>query len=170
MKSRVIALAAIAGTALSLFGSEIGRAPSTPEEREKAVELVRTLETNPLAESAQRDRQWLTLWLAAVPDIKVSLCAEFFPQLLGSKKNHASELVMQSPYSMAAFVIEHPEKGDDDDAKYQAGVEGTLKAYEAILQKERKARWPILDELLLKRDKGELGAFIHATVPKCRAK
>jgi hypothetical protein len=165
-----VAIAIVAAGIASNVFAQGNRGPSTSEEREEAVRLVRGLELNPLSGSAKRDRQWLTLWLVAIPDIKVSLCTEFFPQLLVSKKNHASELVTQSPYSIAAFVIEHPEKAEDDDAKFQAGVEGTLKAYEAILKKEPQAHWPILDELLLKRDKGELGAFIHATVPKCRGK
>jgi hypothetical protein len=146
------------------------RGPSTSEECGKALRLVRGLEADPLSASAKDDRQWLTLWLIAVPDINVSICTKFYPALLEANKNHASELIVQASYSMAAFVIEHPEKAEDDDAKYQAGVEGTLKAYEAILKKEPQAHWPILDELLLKRDKGELGAFIHATVPKCRSK
>ena len=170
MKPQLFTLAVTAvGLGSSLF-AQSGRGPSTPEERQRVVGVVRSLEANPLASGAQRDRQWLTLWLVAVPDIKVSLCTEFFPELLGSKKNHASELLMQSPYSMAAFVIEHPERAEDAEAKYDAAVQGTLRAYGAILQRDPKARWAVLDGLLTKRDKGELPEFIHATAPRCNSK
>ncbi len=146
------------------------RGPSTAEERQKALEVVRHLEADPLAKNAKDERGWLTVWLAEVPDITVSLCTAFYPPLLESKKNHAAELAVQSAFSMGAFVIEHPEKAQDENAKYLAGVEGTLRAYESILQKEPKARWPVLDELVAKREKGELAAFVEATVPRCKSK
>jgi hypothetical protein len=144
------------------------RGPSTPEERQKALAVVRHLESDPLAKSAKDERGWLTVWLTEVPDITVTLCTAFYPPLLDSKKNHASELAVQSAYSMAGFLIEHPEKAQDENARYLAGVEGTLRTYESILQKDPKAHWPVLDELLAKRERGELAAFVEATVPKCR--
>ena len=81
------------------------RGPSTPDERQKALEMVRHLEADPLGKSAKDDRAWLVFWLAEVPDISVSLCTAFYPPLSGSKKNHGSELAVQSAFSMDAFVI-----------------------------------------------------------------
>ena len=166
----------IVGAVLGLSALTVGllaippRGPSTAEERQKALEIVRHLESDPLAKNAKDERGWLTVWLAEVPDITVTLCTAFYPSLLESKKNHASELALQSAYSMAGFLIEHPEKVQDENAKCLAGVEVPLRAYESILQKEPKARWPVLDELLAKREKGELAAFVEATVPQCRSK
>ena len=120
---------------------------------------------------AKNDRQWLTLWLIEVPDIHVALCTEFFPSLLpNSKKNHGGDLAMHFGYAMAAFQIEHPTEANDENALYLAGVEGTLRMYEAILAKEPKAHWPEIDALLAKRASGELATFVRETVPKCKKK
>ena len=145
------------------------RGSSTPEERAKALQIIRHLETDPLA-SAKEERQWLTLWLIEVPDIHVKLCVAFFPSLLDEKTKHGGDLVIQSGYSMAAFQIEHPEQSKDENAWYVAGVEGTLRAYEAILQKEPKSRLPVLDALIVKRDAGALVTLVHETATKCKSK
>ena len=170
MRFRVASIGTLAiASALTLFGGEAS-GPSTLEERERALRIVRSLEADPLSKGAKNDRAWLTFWLADVPDITVSLCTEFFPALLESKKRYAPELVMQSVFSMAAHAIEHPERSQNDLSKYQAGVEGTLKAYSAILKHKPEARWPILDQLIMKRDKGELSEFIATTAPRCETK
>ena len=168
MKKRV-PFAVIALLALTAGASVAARGPSTAEERQKAVQFAHHLESDPLSRSARDERAWFTVWLAEVPDINVSVCVEFYPSLLQSQKNHATELVMQAVYS-TAFVIEHPDQSQDENAKYLAGVEGALRAYESILQKEPKAHWPVLDDLLAKREKGELAAFVTATAPKCSKK
>ena len=132
------------------------RGPSTPEERSQAVRLTRALESDPLNRSARDARAWLTMWLAAVPDITVQVCGEFMKPLLDDKRNYAAEIFTQSMFSSAAFVIEHPDEKDNAEAKYLAGVEGSLRAYESIRQAKPKVKWPILDELIAKRDAGQL--------------
>ena len=146
------------------------RGPSTPEERAKAVQMVQHLENDPLSSEAKQEREWLTVWLIEVPDIHATLCTAFYPDLLGTKKNYANELVMQAPYAMAVFQINHPDQASDENSRYMAGVDGTLNAYEAILKKKPKARWPVLDELLGKRARGELVAFVREKVPECKNK
>ena len=53
-------------------------------------------------------------------------------------------------------------------AVHLAGVEGTLRAYGAVLKAKPKARHKILDDLIAKRDRGELAAYVEETVKaKC---
>ena len=170
MVSRVLGLVVVSLLVAVWLRASDQRGPSTPEERARALQMIHELESDPLSSGAKEERQWLTLWLIAVPDIHVALCTEFYPPLLGAEKNYASELLMQGPYSMAAFEIQHPDQAADEASTYLAGVEGTLRAYEAILQKKPKARWPVLDDLLAKREKGELAAFVRETVPRCKSK
>jgi|SRR6266536_1298441 len=166
-----VGVAVVAGLMMTPWLLAAGsRGPSTPEERRKALQIIHHLETDPLADTKD-ERQWLTLWLIEVPDIHVSLCTEFFPSLLrDSKKKHGGDLAMQSGYSIAAFQIEHPTEAKDENALYLAGVEGTLRTYEAILLKEPKSRWSELDALIAKRERGELASFVRETVPKCKKK
>lgn len=145
------------------------RGPSTPEERQRAVSIARSLETEPLGPTAKDDRAWVLKWLIEVPDIQVKACSEFLGPVTGSKKNFSSEIFVQMMISDAAFVIEHPDKADDQLAHFAAGVEGALKVYESILKIKPKARWPFLDELIQKRDGGTLLDHVRKSADKCNA-
>src|SRR6185369_12236169 len=144
------------------------RGPATPEEKQTAVKAARLLESDPFNKDAKDLRKWFTVWLIEVPDIHVELCGAYLGPVFGTKKNYDGELFQQTMFSSAAFIVEHPEQANDRLAVNLAGVEGALKTYEAILQTKPKARWPFLDELIVKRDKGELKAYVQEVMQtKC---
>jgi hypothetical protein len=145
------------------------RGPSTPEERARALQLVHQLETDPLGKDAKEARRWLITWLAAVPDISVTISPCYLEPIFGKDKNYASDLFYQMTMSSAAFIIEHPEQAKDDVAVNKAGIEGTLRAYEAILKTKPKATWPFLDQLIERRNKGTLEDYVRETgATKCK--
>ncbi|MDT4966527.1 MAG: hypothetical protein QOJ64_1264 [Acidobacteriota bacterium] len=147
------------------------REPSTPEERDTAVKIARLLESDPFHKDAKKAREWFTLWLIHVPDISIELCRDYLGPVLGSKKYYSSEIFVQMMFSSAAFIIEHPDEAKDKTAVNLAGVEGALKAYEAILKTKPKAQWEFLDGLIAKREKGELRAYVQDIAEhKCKAK
>jgi hypothetical protein len=144
------------------------RTPSTPEDRAKAIDIARSLETDPLGKQAKEQRNWIVHWLIDVPDINVKVCANLLGPLLNSNRNYSSELFTQMVPSAAAFVITNPDKAKDDVAVYTAAAEGVLRTYEAILKVKPKAKWPFLDDLIEKRNKGELGDFVRQAAPHCK--
>lgn len=144
------------------------RGPSTAAEREKAVQLARSLETDPLSLSAPESRKWLMMWIEEVPDVYVKVCHQLLEPLLKSQKDYSSELFTQMTFSSAAFIVEHPEKAKDDAAVYQAGLEGTLRAYESIRKYQDAVRHRHLDDLLKKRQAGELAEFISKNNKNCK--
>jgi hypothetical protein len=147
------------------------RGPSTPEERSTAVKAARLLESDPFHKDAKKAREWFTFWLIEVPDISLELCTDYLGPIAGAKKNYSSEIFGQTMFSSAAFIIEHPEQAQDKVAVNLAGVEGALKVYEAVLKTKPKARWEFLDELVAKREKGELGAYVQEIAQtKCKGK
>jgi len=147
------------------------RGPATPEEKQTAVKAARLLESDPFNKDAKKLRQWFTVWLIEVPDIRVELCGGYLGPVFGTKKNYDGELFQQTMFSSAAFVVEHPDQASDRLAVNLAGLEGALKTYEAILQTKPKARWTFLDELIVKRDKGELKAYVQEVMQtKCTVK
>ncbi|MFL6253407.1 MAG: hypothetical protein ACJ74T_00140 [Pyrinomonadaceae bacterium] len=153
---------------LSSVAAAQKRGPSTPEERAQTVRLAHALESDPLNDSAKQARSWLIVFLTEVPDVNITICTNLLGDLLSTKKNYAPELVTQPMFSEAAYIIEHPEKASDQMAVHLAGVEGALRAYEAILKAKPKAHHQFLDELIVKRDKGELAAYVEETVKaKC---
>lgn len=145
------------------------RGPSTPEERATAVKLARLLENEPLGPQAKDARQWFTVWLVTVPDITITACGDLLSTAPHSAKKYSAEIFTQTMYSGAAFIVEHPDSADNQTAVYRAGLEGALKAYEAIRQQEPKYAWPFLDELRQKRDSGTLEEFVVTAARKCGA-
>jgi hypothetical protein len=156
----------------SLFGQgQQKRGPSTPEERAKAVQIAHALESDPLQPGNKDMRTWFALWLIEVPDITIQVCGEELGPVFHESnrdKNFVSEIFGQSMFSAASFVIEHPEQAKDKVAIYTAGVEGSLGAYQSILKAHPDARWPFLDDLILKQQNGELSKFVDKATAKCR--
>jgi hypothetical protein len=167
-RRKLTVLAVVASAMLHGHSARAERGPSTQEERERALRLVQVLETDPLGDEAKRAREWLLAWLIEVPDVSVKLCGSLLGPLLESKKNYSEELVMQMMFSEAAFVIRSPTMAADDLAAYTAGIEGALRAYEAILKSKPKARWPFLDDLLQKRDAGVLRNYVVEAQKACK--
>ncbi len=61
------------------------RVASRPEERGKAIDLIRRVEEDPLGPDAQRQRAWVTKFLTEIPDISITVC-NTIPELLGAEK------------------------------------------------------------------------------------
>jgi len=140
------------------------RGPSTAEERAKVIDLTHKLETDPLNPQAEEWRVWLAKWIDEVPDVVVPICPPLLPQLLRSNRNYAHELAMQIVYSSTAFIVEHPRQQVDQQAVFQAGVDGMLKSYQALLKAKPKARWYFLDSLIDMRDKGTLKEYLRKQI------
>lgn len=145
------------------------RGPSTPEERAKVIELTRWLEQNPLAENALANRQWLRQWITDVPDIRFKVCSELIGPGLGDNYPYSQEINLQTLFSGAALTLEHQDKARDDAAVFTAGIEGALRVYEVLLKSKPDARSALLDDLLAKRDRGELAHHISRMAEeKCK--
>jgi hypothetical protein len=156
----------------AVFSMQAGaqqRGPSTSEERTRAVQTAKSLQSDPLAPNVQQDREWLIKWLIEVPDISVKMCPTFLGDLGNSKTGYPGALIATMLASEAAFVIEHPEKAKDVEAVYFAGVDGALHSYEAIHSKDASYRLAHLDDLIQKRDQGKLSDYVHATAKKCKS-
>ncbi len=148
---------------------EAGQDPSSPEARATARELTAQLEQQPLGESAKKARKWLMIWVTKAPDISINVCQSIVGPLLEEKGGYAGELMTQTLFSAAVFVLDHPDRGSDEAAKQLAGVEGMLRAYESLLGQKPKARIAYLDELLAKRDAGTLATWVQEQTEKCNA-
>jgi hypothetical protein len=139
------------------------RGPSTAEERATALHDIADLKEHPLGPDARAERRWLTAWIAAVPDVQVSMCTSFFPTLPKNNQQDSTILTLQMVYSSTGYVIEHMQGKLDVNAEYLAGVEGALAAYEHLVEAKPEDREPDLDALIKRRDAGTLPAYIKAT-------
>jgi hypothetical protein len=165
----VAAVCFLLAVSLSAAYAQHKRGPSTPEERKLAVRTARLLEKEPFHEKAQDMRSWFTNWLIQVPDISVTICADYLGPLLHEADNrYQSEIVSQMMFSNAAFMIEHPAQATDKISLGVASLDGSLKTYEAILKTHPEAKSAFLDDLLFKRKKGELVEYVRQISPKCQ--
>ncbi|HEX8491702.1 MAG TPA: hypothetical protein VF658_02570 [Pyrinomonadaceae bacterium] len=168
------ALLALSTIAIIVLTAQVGlaqepRKPSTPEERAQAVQLTRFLETDPLNKDAKMARKWLLTWLTEVPDITITLCGDYLKPLLEKDKDYSKDIFFQMSFSSAAFMIEHPDQAADDVAVNKAGLEGALRTYEAIVKAKPKVKWPFLDELIQRREKGTLEEYVREiSTTKCK--
>jgi hypothetical protein len=144
------------------------RGPSTPEERKRAVEMATFLEKNPLAKEAKAQRAALLVFLAEAPDITIKLCTNALGDPKRLKGDYEAELVGQLAFSQAKFVIENPDKAQDDAAVYLAGVEGALRTWQAIKATKPKAKFALMDELLQKQQAGTLAEYVRDGAKSCK--
>lgn len=165
MKNLLIGVLLIA--TLSTVALASPRAASTPKERVKFVRITRDLELKPLAFGAVQQRQWATDFIVRIPDLHLELCDGVISMpLQDGNENYTNQLSMQFMYSSAAFMLQHPKV--KDAVKIQtAGVEGTLKAYEAILKVDKNARFDFLDGLMQQKKDGQLESYVAAVSHTC---
>jgi hypothetical protein len=143
---------------------------SSPEDLQRFVSVTRSLEQAPLKPGARADREWALEWLTNAPDVTVTVCTDPLGGVVQSDYSYAGEITLQDMFSMAAFVIEHPESANDPVAQQSAGVEGALNAYRSIVRDRPEAKSSILEGLLQTQSRGELPDFVRRAWASCSAK
>jgi len=154
--------AALLGSALlaaPLASAAADRGPSTPEERKQALDYIHHFEADPLNPALKPEIQWVIKWTIEIPDVRVSLCTILDKLPKGDKKD-GQTLFTAMVMAQTAFVLQNPDKQNDDLAQYQAGVEGVLRIYESLLKTNPKDRQTYLDDLVLRRDSGTLAQWV----------
>ena len=135
------------------------RGPATPQERQRALDYVQSLEQNPLAKDSLEKRIWLTEWIVQTPDLTVTPCCKALDSLDKINDTYSNQLRMQAVYSQAAFILQHPDVKSEAE-RQAAGLAGTLRAYQAIQRFDPSARYPVLDELLTLQKEGKLIKYV----------
>lgn len=143
---------------------------SSAEDRARFVSVVQNLERAPLDAALGEDRKWAIDWLEETPDITVSVCSDSLGDVVFEKSySHGPEILVQYMLAMASFVIEHPEKANDPDARQLAGVESALRAYRSIRGVQSANQSKALEPLLDLQDQRELSGFVRKAYARCLA-
>ncbi len=143
------------------------RGPSTPEERQRALTYIDLLEEKPGLEETKMPLVWLMGWLQDVPDITVIGCTA----LLGTeeeKEGIPTLLLVHHMYDQAAYLIRNPEAESGNLEVLVAGVEGTLRTYEAVQERIPHAHEPLFEKLLDLREHGELAEYVAERAKSCQ--
>jgi len=156
----VIGLAAM-GVSMSMSQDQPKRGSSTPEERKRFVAIAHKMEDAPLDPSLRKERDWALHWMVDIPDINVNPCPELLGNFLESRYRYKAEINGQVAFSMAAFMIEHPDKIGDIVATNTAALEGALKAYRSILRIEPTAQSSFMEALAEQQSEGKLTEYVR---------
>ena len=163
--TRPLAALVLAALALPALAE---RGPSTKAERQRAVEVTRRLEQDPLGKRGDEDRVWLFQWIVDIPDINVRTCESPLDQLKDDEGDrHGRELFLQHVFGVTTFLIENPAKKDDWVAQQVAGLESVLRAYRSLRKAAPAVRWRSLDRYDELRRDGKLADAVKKTMPGC---
>lgn len=144
------------------------RAPSTPEERKRFLDLTRKLEQSPLDKTLYPDKKWALKWIDDIPDINVTICPDILGrEFLVSGYKYEADVQAQVVFGNVAFLIEHPDKANDHLAQYTAGIESALKAYKSILRADPVVS-AALEKLIQTQTQGKLPDFVRETSRACQ--
>lgn len=148
------------------IGAQITFAQSQKEkDRTAFISNTKLLEKKPFDAGAPAARQWGFKWVADTDEVTVGLCSETMKLIPEKKNKFKSELFLQFTFGMALFQLEHPDQKSDEVAGAVAGLESALRAYEAMVAENDKAKNEGMDALLAKRSNGGLKALVEAS--KC---
>lgn len=149
---------------IALFAAQHGFAQETRQsDKETLIKAARFLEQKPFDKDAKKIREWAMAYVIQTNDVSVVICAgELTKSVLDKKNKNGSELLAQYTFGMAAFKLENPDKKGDENAAQLAGIESMLKAYEAMIAEKPKTKFAGTDDLLAKRNNGELKALVDA--------
>jgi hypothetical protein len=160
LRSLSAALVGCALLAAPVASQTASRGPSTPEERKQALEYIQHFEADPLNPALKPEIQWVIEWTMQIPDVRVSLCP-ILDQLPKGNKKDGQTLFTAMVLAQTAFVLQNPDKQNDDPAQFQAGVEGVLRIYQVLLKSNPRDQQPFLDDLIQRRDAGTLVQWVN---------
>lgn len=131
------------------------------KDRKAFISNARLLEAKPFDPNADAARNWGFKYIADTDEVSVVLCSEVLKLIPEKKNKFKSELLLQFTFGTAVFKLENPDQKEDESAAQFAGMESMLRTYEKMVAENEKAKSPGMDELITKRDNGELKTLVE---------
>src|SRR5260370_15738702 len=127
-------------------------------ETEMLIKAAKFLEEKPFDKDAKNIRAWPINWVINTDKVNVKVCS-LIVSGIDKKYKYSGEILGQYTIGMAAFKLADPENAKDENAAQLAGIESTLKSYEAMIKEQPKARNSFLDGLVARRTDGSLAKY-----------
>ena len=142
--------------------------PTSPAMKAEMIGLIDTLETQPHHPQARDMRAAVLQWLTEAPDVSVSICADYLALKDFKPDRPDGELVFQQPLSEAKFILENPDKAQDEKAVHMAGIEGALRAYAAMKTEDPTLKISGMELLVKLQAEGKLPEHVAKAMKKCQ--
>lgn len=140
--------------------AQVNFAQNNPSDKETLIKAAQILEAQPFHEKAKEFRTWAMRYIIETDDVSITVCSQMFSSIMDKKNKNADELLAQYSMGMAAFKLANPDKVKDENSAQLAGTESMLRAYANMVKEKPKTKFQALDDLVTKRDKGELKKFV----------
>jgi carboxypeptidase Q len=163
---RFCAFALLSFTFANPVFAQTGRGPATVEEGERVVKLAAFADKDPLTVMNSVEGRWFQKWADDVPDYQFGPDKGVFWFHNGvAKADLMRVLRFHHTVTTAAFQLQNKikdprENEAGNEAKTLAGVEGVLRAYEALVAKNAENRVQAIDDLIVARNKGGLADLV----------
>lgn len=161
MKKNIITLVLVL---FVLFSVQIafGQDNEKTSNKELLIKATQILEAQPFHEKAKDFRSWAMRYVIETDDVSVVICGgQLLDAVMDKKNKYSGELLAQYTIAMAAFKLANPDQAKNENAAQLAGMESMLKAYEAMVREKPKAKFNKLEELVTKRNNGELKKLVE---------
>lgn len=127
----------------------------------EALELIAALEQEPFAPVATAQRNVLTAWLVASPDVgPLTVDDRAIEPLQESDYPYSPELFLQYMFGMAR--AQALKQGAPQPEVIESGLRSLLAAYKSIIVAESDMRNAFLDTLDRLRQQGKLGDYVRS--------
>jgi hypothetical protein len=128
--------------------------------RTSVKQAAADIEAGTSTKEAISNRQEALKWTIETDEISLIACGGTFGPFVDKKNKNGPELTEAYMIGMAAYRRDNP--NENENAVQQAGVELALKVYDRIIKEKPKTKFKAVDDLIAKRDNGELAGFIAA--------
>lgn len=132
-------------------------------DKETFIKATHFLEQDPFNKDAKKYSEIMLYYLIQTKDVSAIICSDLTKAALNKKNKFSSELFGQYTFGLAAFKLENPDRATDENAAQFAGLESMLKACEAMVKVNPKAKFAGVEDLIAKRDNGTLAKLVADT-------
>jgi hypothetical protein len=128
--------------------------------KERVKQAVIDIEAGTSTKEAISNRQEALKWTIETDDVSLIACGATFGPFVDEKNKNSSDMTEAYMVGMAAYKLDNPTA--DENSVQQAGVELALKVYDRLVKEKPKTKFNAVEDLVAKREKGELVGHIVA--------
>ncbi len=147
-------------TLVVLFIAVSAQSAYSQSAKENVKKVAGDLEAGVYTKEAISDREKALKWVIETDEVHLIACGGTFGPFVDKKNKNGSDMVAAYMIGMAAFRIDNATA--DEDAVQLAGVELALKVYDRLVKEKPKTKYKSVDEMVAKRDTGQLSSFVKA--------
>lgn len=159
-----------AATAFLLFAAPAARSetpPASEKSRKELVKLADAIEANPLSKDARKQRRKALQIIEGEQSLQLVACRALIGELTMSRSLGAMELRAQLRIAAGRYLADHPSATGTEVEAVVAGLEGLVRAYEAMRRNDPRVAIPEADAIAETYRDGNLGAYAADAMANC---